>query len=241
MFNLRHTFGVATLLLASTSMFAAPTYPGGGEHGSNVTLYAQSDLIEGWFVGADASYGSSVFFYIEADNGDIAWASNPFFVRNGGTSTPGGLLDDPTAYREIYNNDLPGSIIGKKVGFGLNVYTSGNASGAPNYTFYTSEVQQAATGSGPRAYVVTWNVATDGDLGGALTPFSMLLYVGFEDQINPSDFDYNDHQFVFSGVGTDNPVPEPSTWAMMITGVAGLGLGVWRRRRAATVVSDDKQ
>ena len=55
-------------------------------------------------------------------------------------------------------------------------------------------------------------------------------YVGFEDlslhQTGWTDHNYTDEQFVF----TVAAVPEPSTWAMMILGFAGVGLLAYRRR-----------
>ena len=56
-------------------------------------------------------------------------------------------------------------------------------------------------------------------------------YVGFEDLIFPnSDYNYFDNSFVF----TVAAIPEPSTWAMMIVGFAGVGfLTCYRRNRTA--------
>jgi hypothetical protein len=59
-------------------------------------------------------------------------------------------------------------------------------------------------------------------------------YVAFEDLTFPtSDFNYFDQTFVFSTVsvpGQVSSVPEPSTWAMMILGFAGIGAMAYRRR-----------
>lgn len=56
-------------------------------------------------------------------------------------------------------------------------------------------------------------------------------YVAFEDLIFPnSDYNYRDHTFVFA---IASAVPEPSTWAMMILGFAGIGFTVYRRRKVA--------
>jgi hypothetical protein len=56
------------------------------------------------------------------------------------------------------------------------------------------------------------------------------IYVAFEDlPKGSSDFDYNDVSFVFTNVARG--VPEPSTWAMMLIGFAGLGFSAHRRRR----------
>lgn len=58
-------------------------------------------------------------------------------------------------------------------------------------------------------------------------------YVGFEDlslyQTGWTDHNYTDEQFVF----TVTAVPEPSTWAMMILGFAGVGFLTYRRRQSA--------
>lgn len=58
-------------------------------------------------------------------------------------------------------------------------------------------------------------------------------YVGFEDlslhQTCWTDNNYTDEQFVF----TIAAVPEPSTWAMMILGFAGVSFLTYRRRNAA--------
>jgi PEP-CTERM motif len=58
-------------------------------------------------------------------------------------------------------------------------------------------------------------------------------YVGFEDlslhQTGWTDNNYTDEQFVF----TVAAVPEPSTWAMMILGFAGVSFLAYRRRNSA--------
>lgn len=58
-------------------------------------------------------------------------------------------------------------------------------------------------------------------------------YVGFEDlslyQTGWTDNNYTDEQFVF----TVAAVPEPSTWAMIVLGFAGVGFIAYRRKRAA--------
>ncbi len=67
--------------------------------------------------------------------------------------------------------------------------------------------------------------------GQAFTGSPAGTYVAFEDLIFPnSDFNYFDHAFVYSIAA----VPEPSTWAMMILGFAGVGYMTYRRNRQAT-------
>jgi hypothetical protein len=75
-----------------------------------------------------------------------------------------------------------------------------------------------------------------GDFG---VPLDDYTYVGFEDvlgfndQLQENDFDYNDLQFGFTNLG--GVIPEPATWAMMITGFGLVGFAM--RRRKSTIAS----
>lgn len=67
--------------------------------------------------------------------------------------------------------------------------------------------------------------------GDALVPAG--IYIGFEDLWNGGDFNYFDETFVFGNVTSS--VPEPASWALMITGLAMVGLA--RRRRHIAVAA----
>ncbi len=59
------------------------------------------------------------------------------------------------------------------------------------------------------------------------------VYVAFEDILNShsnSDHNYRDEQFVFTNTTMTTAVPEPSTWAMMLLGFAGIGFATYRHR-----------
>ncbi|MGJ9416703.1 DUF4114 domain-containing protein [Massilia sp. CMS3.1] len=57
------------------------------------------------------------------------------------------------------------------------------------------------------------------------------IAVGFEDLRNGGDFDYNDENFVFVNVANATDVPEPASIALLLAGVAGLGMS--RRAKRA--------
>lgn len=61
------------------------------------------------------------------------------------------------------------------------------------------------------------------------------VYVGFEDLYGGGDRDYDDLRFVFTNVGGGEvAVPEPATWAMLITGFGLIGAVARRRRMPAS-------
>ncbi|WP_181160100.1 PEPxxWA-CTERM sorting domain-containing protein [Sandaracinobacter neustonicus] len=78
-----------------------------------------------------------------------------------------------------------------------------------------------------------------GDFG---VPLGSYTYIGFEDimgfsdQLRSSDFDYNDDQFAFVNLSS-GAVPEPATWALLISGFGMVGFALRRRKSLLSVVS----
>jgi hypothetical protein len=68
---------------------------------------------------------------------------------------------------------------------------------------------------------------------GGVSGIPVGTYVGFEDRGTGGDYDYNDDQFVFTNVASSvaSSAPEPSTWAMILLGFAGLGFADWRAQQ----------
>ena len=59
-----------------------------------------------------------------------------------------------------------------------------------------------------------------------------VFYLGYDDQINNQDDNHDDFILRATVFG---PVPEPTTWAMMLVGFAGVGYSMRRRRRATWI------
>lgn len=59
-----------------------------------------------------------------------------------------------------------------------------------------------------------------------------VFYLGYDDQINSQDDNHDD--FIVRAT-IHPPVPEPTTWAMMLIGFAGVGYAMRRSRRATWI------
>lgn len=74
-----------------------------------------------------------------------------------------------------------------------------------------------------------------------MIPTGDYTFVAFEDILGfqgprlTNDFDYNDNRFAFTNVL--NVIPEPATWAMMITGFGLVGFAMRRRKASLSSVS----
>ena len=178
---------------------------------------------------ASVNVAPEVGYYVEiVDSANpAAHSAVPIAVSASGGFTYSNNL--PT-YEEFASGSLESSFYVSGV---LHDYVTGDATGgslAPGpsswtdnntYTMYTNEV-----------YTVTLLAAFNGGLYGDEGGGSMTLsaYVdptfGFADASDASRY-----ALVFSGLA---PVPEPSTWAMMLIGFAGLEFAARRRIVAAT-------
>jgi PEP-CTERM motif len=127
-----------------------------------------------------------------------------------------------------------GSPINGPGGGGLGGGTS--ISGYGNVGSYTSNTQLELLGvfGGP-GLTSPWTVfAIGGSYSGIVPTGATTLYLGFADAngFSGSPGYYNDNTGYLTVAGV-SAVPEPSTWAMMILGFAGIGAMTYRRRKIA--------
>lgn len=133
-------------------------------------------------------------------------------------------------YTLLFTNNSPASVInsefdigsvgaGVEVIFMLNNLTSG---------------QQYYTGSETRNPLNELHVALLPPASGTASSFGGTYDIkfGFEDitPLSASDRDYNDIQFEIANL-TQSVIPEPSTYALMATGLLALGVAARRRRK----------
>jgi hypothetical protein len=212
-------FGLAgtAALFAAVNASAIP-YPNIGAYNSTTyTFTATADgPVTAYFYGQTAGYDSVIGMAI---NGTPVGA---YFLPNHSTTR-----GQSAVLGNVQANDI--------ISFILQVSNDPNGVVAPflpiNYT-WSSDPSKNADGINH-----IYSAPFAGDNSDPLLPIPAGTYVGFEDlpkdgdQNWGQDFDYDDHQFVFTGpFQATQSVPEAGSTAMFL-GLASLGLAAIRSRR----------
>lgn len=166
----------------------------------------RTGAVGGWFLGRlTAGYRSELSFRV---NGG-AWSGTIF---DNGVSVPGAFFDlGMHNAGDVFDFRI---IIARPAGVRGNIIHSDPSLNSPDGLQQVFSTDYAG-----------------GDFG---VPTGIYTFVGFEDvlgfddQLRPNDFDYNDLQFAFTNLG--GIIPEPATWAMMIAGFGLVGFAMRRRK-----------
>jgi hypothetical protein len=160
--------------------------------------------------------------FTAASTGDItayfagstaAYTENLGLTINGVATGITGLVNHSSAYGDMLV--LGHANAGDVLVFFTTVFTTGD-------TFYSDK----SLNSDGVNHVYATGFGGDGVIPAG-------TYVAFEDLNGGGDFNYHDETFVFTNVaGGGGTVPEPASWALMITGFGLVGM-VLRRRQAA--------
>jgi hypothetical protein len=209
------TVAVLAAGTASSALAQAPTP-------SPTDFTATSNCVVVRFLGSEAA-DRSILAYQVGSTFNPAGTFTQLFINNGaGATTPGPTSDFV----------ISGLTPGQNIFFRLINTTQAAVSGQNNFTFYSGP---ASRNPDNRLHVglTAGSMATSNAAGCAGAMFTQGF--NFEDRhatINPvADFDYNDLRYEIANA-TTAVIPEPSTYALMATGLLGLAGVASRRRRS---------
>lgn len=178
---------------------------------SEITINPQDPLLGfskiGFTLDPVAKYGKSQLF-------DYAFKVDLTFVGGGFQTLSSGLFPSDQKFDIWQQPGDTGAISSVRI-YGLSGYTTETQTGS-----VCTPDKKGGLKCKPTSYDV--DVVHDGL---AFDDIRHVSYEGLYASKAPIDGD--------AGVGASNPVPEPSTWTMMIMGFGALGAAL-RRRRAAT-------
>lgn len=149
------------------------------------------------------------------------------FSVNGGGYT--NILDSgPAAYGDFFN--LGSFTAGDVLTFKLTLIRPLAVAGNEIY----SDASLNAPDGLEQVFSSTYS-GGDGIPVGSYTYVAFEDVLGYDDQLRGSDFDYNDQRFAFTNLS--GVVPEPATWALLITGFGFVGFALRRRKGAIASVA----
>jgi hypothetical protein len=200
---------LASILAIGTTALHAASFTPYSNVGSPITTSTNAT-----FTGANGTGINAYFYSVSASDTDTI---SIFDVRTGTFLTP----------TNAFNNQSP-STADTMVTFTSSTLQNGDTLVFDLFnTSFPGDVFSSNTATSPdgdsHAYLTSFN--------GTIGSFGTIVgtYVGMEDlPKGQSDFDYNDDTFVFTNVAAA-PTPEPSTFALLGTGLLGAA-GALRRK-----------
>lgn len=158
---------------------------------------------------------------------DMTGLGSSIYVASDGDVTLTYVDGDAAYVDELFLAGRPGPI------FTNSTTPHGTMVDLGNYTAGTELLFSIfVTNTGNTFYSGPANRNSDGVFHATATGDN-LVFVAFEDKLNGGDRDYNDFTFQVSNANT-GAVPEPASWAMMISGFGLVGGAMRARRRSVS-------
>ena len=151
------------------------------------------------------------------------------FLKNSSGDEKGlGIASDPTGDHEIWGTTLIRIDLGGTNKYTNLSFTMGSTTGTEHWEVWGSD-SATASGTGLNGFNVITNGTSDGSTN-SLTGGYEYYFFG----LDTLDTQRGDNVLLASLTGTAtnlaNPVPEPSTWAMLILGFFGIGFVSYRQK-----------
>ena len=187
--------------------------------GSYAAPYNNTTIANAWFAHATGNVNSSVGFMFYTGGGaqityygGIGGASplSALVIRDLSTAS---ILYTFSAVNTGYTFSGPGF-------FDIGIATYSPSSATPNFFSYTAV--------SPNQFAVFGNGSFDANSGSC----GDACWLGAEDSVRPTDYDYNDGVLKITGALVTT-VPEPSTYLLMASGLLGLAAVARRRKNNA--------
>jgi PEP-CTERM motif len=177
--------------------------------------------------GSSFTYTSSGNSITATGLSNLSTTTSLFRKASGGDENGVGIANDPTGDHEIWGTTKVRIDLG-----GTNKYTSlsftmASTTGTEHWEVWGSDTANAS-GTGVNGLNIITNGTDESSHG--LTGSYEYYFFG----LATSDTHWGDNALLASLTGTPsnltNPVPEPSTWAMLIIGIFGIGFVAYRQK-----------
>ncbi|WP_310571332.1 PEP-CTERM sorting domain-containing protein [Gemmatimonas sp.] len=181
--------------------------------------YNNTTIANAWFAHANGNVNASVgFAFYTGGNAQLTY----FGGLAGADPLRSLVIRDLQTYAILYTfSSVNTSYTFTGPGyFDIGIATFTPSSPTPNFFSYSA--------ASPNQFAVFGNGAFGGNSASCGTSG---CWVGAEDKVRPSDFDYNDGFLRITGASATTIVPEPSSIILMASGLLGLAVTAARRRR----------